>query len=76
MVDHKQLASKNPIDVDILQQEVIGLLDEISSLIDHTQADLNSVAETQYHQFQAQLAAAGRNVADLQLRMAIVGLLS
>jgi hypothetical protein len=76
MVDNKlnsqEITGKNPIDVDVLQQEVIGLLDEINLLIDHTQADLNSLAEPKYDQFQAQIAAAGRNVADLQLRMAIV----
>ncbi|MGL6339502.1 MAG: dynamin family protein [Waterburya sp.] len=76
MVDNKlnsqEVTGKNPINVDVLQQEVIGLLDEINLLIDHTQADLNSLAEPKYEQFQAQIAAAGRNVADLQLRMAIV----
>ncbi|MGL5075395.1 MAG: hypothetical protein ACRDBG_06070, partial [Waterburya sp.] len=76
MVDNKlnsqEVTGKNPINVDVLQQEVIGLLDEINLLIDHTQADLNSLAEPKYDQFQAQIAAAGRNVADLQLRMAIV----
>ncbi|BAZ43310.1 hypothetical protein NIES4102_03100 [Chondrocystis sp. NIES-4102] len=63
---------KNQITVDSLQQEVVSLLDEINILIDHTQADLKSLADPKYNQFQSQIAAASRNVADLQLRMAIV----
>ena len=51
----------------------MALLDEIKILIDNTQADLNnSAVQTNYNQFQAQIATAGQNVADLQLRMAIV----
>ncbi|MBE9044231.1 dynamin family protein [Pleurocapsales cyanobacterium LEGE 10410] len=75
MVDVKaesQVGNQNVIDVDSLQQEVIELLDDINLLIDDTQADLNSLAEPKYNQFQQQIAAAGQNVADLQLRMAIV----
>jgi GTPase SAR1 family protein len=66
---------KNSIQLDSLQQEVIGLLDEIGILIDNTQQDLNnhaSESEVKYDQFQQQITAAGKNVADLQLRMAIV----
>jgi len=66
---------KNSIQLDSLQQEVIGLLDEIGILIDNTQEDLNnhaSESEVKYDQFQQQITAAGQNVADLQLRMAIV----
>jgi Dynamin family len=66
---------KDSIQLDSLQQEVIGLLDEISILIDNTQEDLNNHAlesEVKYDQFQQQITAAGQNVADLQLRMAIV----
>lgn len=76
MVDIKaksqQSENKNTINVDKLQREVVGLLDEINLLIDNTQADLNTVTESKYDNFQAQIAAAGENVADLQLRMAIV----
>ena len=68
----QQLEQINVIDVDGLQQEVIGLLDQINLLIDHTQADLDSSGEHKYNQFQAQISAAGRNVANLELRMAIV----
>ncbi len=66
---------KHSIELDSLQQEVIGLLDEISVLIGNTQEDLNnhaSESEVKYDQFQQQITAAGQNVADLQLRMAIV----
>ena len=68
----QQLEQINAIDVDSLQQEVIGLLDQINLLIDHTQADLDSSGDHKYNQFQAQISAAGRNVANLELRMAIV----
>jgi hypothetical protein len=71
-LDSQEITGKTSINVDTLQQEVIGLLDEINLLIDHTQADLSSLAEPKYKQFQAQITAASRNVADLQLRMAIV----
>jgi GTPase SAR1 family protein len=71
-LDAQQSESQNTIDVDSLQQEVIQLLDEINLLIDDTQADLDSVAEPKYDRFKRQIAAAGENVADLQLRMAIV----
>jgi hypothetical protein len=70
--DSQEFMGKNSINIDSLQQEVIGLLDEINLLIDHTQADLNNLADPKYNQFQAQITAASRNVADLQLRMAIV----
>jgi hypothetical protein len=59
--------------IENLQQEVINLLDGINSLIDHTQASLTQDTSNQkYSQFQQQLAEASHNVADLQLRMAIV----
>ncbi|HHP7231098.1 MAG TPA: dynamin family protein, partial [Xenococcaceae cyanobacterium] len=74
--------------IENLQQEVINLLDGINSLIDHTQASLTQDTSNQkYGQFQQQLAEASprysvvgrrsllelrQNVADLQLRMAIV----
>ncbi|MGD1921284.1 MAG: dynamin family protein [Pleurocapsa sp.] len=64
--------SPHRIDIDILQQDVIELLDEINLLIDDTQSDLENVAKVKYDRFQSQIAAAGKNVADLQLRMAIV----
>ncbi|MDJ0596265.1 MAG: dynamin family protein [Pleurocapsa sp. MO_226.B13] len=70
--DSQQPQKQGTIDVDLLQQDVIGLLDEINLLIDDTQANLDSLTESKYEQFQAQIAAAGQNVADLQLRMAIV----
>ena len=70
-VDSQQ-RQKTIIDVDNLQQDVIGLLDEINHLIDDTQADLDNLTESKYDQFQAQIKAAGQNVADLHLRMAIV----
>ena len=74
MVDNKTDSQElgTAINVDSLQQDVIGLLDEINLLIDDTQADLDTLAECKYGQFQAQIAAAVKNVADLQLRMAIV----
>jgi len=64
--------SKNSVTVNSLQQEVVSLLDEINLLIEQTQTDLDSVTETKYSQFKAQIAAAGQNVADLKLRMSIV----
>ncbi|MEM7762432.1 MAG: dynamin family protein, partial [Cyanobacteria bacterium P01_A01_bin.40] len=67
-----QLAQISAIDVDSLQQEVIGLLDNINLLIDDTQTELDNSAEDKYNQFQAQISAAGHNVANLELRMAIV----
>ncbi|MEM8723458.1 MAG: dynamin family protein [Cyanobacteria bacterium P01_G01_bin.39] len=67
-----QLGQTNTIDVDNLQQEVIGLLDKINLLIDETQSDLDNSESDKYSQFQAQIAAAGHNVANLELRMAIV----
>ena len=63
---------KQQIDVDSLQQNVIGLLDEVNLLIEETQQDLEQIGNTKYHRFQEQIAAAGQNVADLQLKMAIV----
>ncbi len=63
----------NPIQLDLLQQEVIGLLDEIGTLIDLTQENLsNDDSEQKYIQFQQQVVRASQNVADLQLRMSIV----
>ncbi len=70
--DSQQLRQTAAIDVDSLQLEVISLLDQINLLIDHTQADLDSSADDKYDQFQAQISAAGDNVANLELRMAIV----
>ncbi len=64
--------SQYNIDIDSLQQDVIELLDEINLLIDDTQADADNLAKPEYDRFQTQIAAAGQNVADLQLRMAIV----
>ncbi|MDJ0742083.1 MAG: dynamin family protein [Xenococcaceae cyanobacterium MO_167.B27] len=59
--------------IENLQQEVINLLDDIGSLIDHTQASLTQDASgNKYSQFQQQLVEASQNVADLQLKMAIV----
>ena len=60
------------IDVEDLQQEVIELLNEVDRLIDDTQSNLDSVAKPKYNRFQTQIAAASKNVADLELRMAIV----
>ena len=71
-IDSQKSESLEATEVDRLQQDVIELLDEINLLIDDTQADLGSVAEPKYDRFKTQLAAAGENVADLQLRMAIV----
>ena len=63
----------NPIQLDLLQQEVIGLLDEIGTLMDLTQENLsNDDSEQKYIQFQQQVVRASQNVADLQLRMSIV----
>ena len=73
MVDsqaHSQ-QSEHTIDLDSLQQEVIALLDDVNLLIADTKADLNS-NEQQYDRFQAQIAAMEQNVANLELRMAIV----
>ena len=56
-----------------LQQEVIGLLNEVASVIDITQKNLSGDSSSQkYTQFQQQIAEASQNVADLQLRMSIV----
>lgn len=71
-VDLEVCDSQNVIDVDCLQQDVIQLLDEINLLIDNTHSDLDDVSKTKYDHFQSQITAAGKNVADLQLRMAIV----
>lgn len=73
MVDslaHSQ-QSEHTIDLDSLQEEVITLLDDVNLLIADTKADLNS-NEQQYDRFQAQIAAMEQNVANLELRMAIV----
>ena len=71
-VDFEACDSQDVIDVDSLQQDVIELLDEINLLIDDTQSDLDDAAKTKYDRFQSQIVAAGKNVADLQLRMTIV----
>ncbi len=64
---------KDSSQLDRLQQEVIGLLDEIGSLIDLTQENLSNDGSGQkYAQFQQQVTEASHNVADLQLRMSIV----
>ena len=64
---------KKPPKIENLQQEVIDLLDEITSLIDKTQLNLTHEASSgKYNQFKQQFAKASQNVADLQLRMAIV----
>ena len=68
----QKLENKNAVTVDSLQQEVVGLLDEIDLLIKSTQADLDSASKSKYSRFQKQINAAGQNVADLKLRMAIV----
>ncbi len=57
---------------DSLQQEVIDLLDQINRLIDDTQANLSNSDELKYDRVQTQISAAGQNVANLELRMAIV----
>ena len=64
--------NKNVVTIDSLQEEVVGLLDEITLLINSTQADLGSGTDTKYNRFQEQISAAGQSVADLKLRMAIV----
>ena len=60
------------IDVDGLQQGVIELLNEVDLLIDSTQSNLDNIAKSKYNRFQTQIAAASKNVSDLELRMAIV----
>ena len=69
---NSQQLGTNPVNVDGLQQEVITLLDEINLLIADTKADLNDSTELQYDRFQAQISAMEQNVANLELRMAIV----
>ena len=71
-VDTRHTQEQAIIDVDNLQQDVIGLLDKINLLIDSTQTDIENIAESKYEQFQTQIKAAGQNVAELHLRMAIV----
>ena len=74
MVDlsaHSQLQS-HEIDLDSLQQEVITLLDDVNLLIADTQADLCGSSGVQYDRFRAQISAMEQNVANLELRMAIV----
>ncbi|MEL6438450.1 MAG: dynamin family protein [Cyanobacteria bacterium J06621_8] len=70
--DSRQLKPSSSLDVDGLQQEVIGLLDQINLLIDDTQTELDNFNVDKYNQFQAQISAAGNSVANLELRMAIV----
>ena len=69
---NSQQSGKSSVNLDSLQQEVITLLDEINLLIADTKADLNDSTELQYDRFQAQISAMGQNVANLELRMAIV----
>ncbi|MCC0177235.1 dynamin family protein [Waterburya agarophytonicola K14] len=71
-VDFSESQSENTIDVDYLQQGVIELLDEINLLIDNTQSDLENLTESKYDLVKDQITAAVKNVADLELRMAIV----
>jgi|GEM_PF-391619 len=71
-VETQHTPKQTTIDVDILQQNVIGLLDEINLLIDSTQTDIDNLTESKYEQIQSQITAAGQNVAKLHLRMAIV----
>ncbi len=64
---------QKPPKIENLQQEVIDLLGEIGSLIDKTQLNLiKDASSSKYNQFQQQFAEASQNVADLQLRMAII----
>ena len=75
MVDlpaHSQQLESHTIDLDSLQQEVITLLDDVNLLIADTKADLSDSNGLQYDRFQAQISAMERNVANLELRMAIV----
>jgi hypothetical protein len=75
MSDLKLKSSKdsNPPQLDNLQREVLGLLTEISNLIDRTQENLsNQNSEQKYADFQQQFQEAGEDIAALQLRMAIV----
>ena len=75
MVDLPALSQQlqsHPIDLDSLQQEVITLLDDINLLITDTKADLSDSNKLQYDRFQAQISAMEQNVANLELRMAIV----
>ena len=67
-----QQLSSHTIDLDNLQQEVITLLDDVNVLIADTKADLSDSSALQYDRFQAQISAMEQNVANLELRMAIV----
>jgi hypothetical protein len=69
----KSLKNNDNLQLDNLQREVLGLLTEISSLIDRTQENLNNqTSEQKYTEFQQQFQEASENIAALQLRMAIV----
>ena len=64
---------QKPPKIENFQQDVIDLLDEITSLLEKTELNLTKEAsDSKYHQFKQQFAKASQNVADLQLRMAIV----
>ena len=70
MVDVKSNSADN---LDDLQQGVIGLLDEIKTLVQQTQENLsNDSSAEKYSQFQSQITEVSQNVTDLQLKMAIV----
>ena len=71
-VDSEVSKPQNIVDLDNLQQDVIELIDEIGLLIEDTQTDLDNATKSKYDRFQTQIAAAGQNVAQLQLKMAIV----
>ncbi len=68
-----QKTRQKPPKIENFQQDVIDLLDEITSLIEKTELNLTKEASSnKYRQFKQQFAKASQNVADLQLRMAIV----
>lgn len=71
-VSGNKTSQKTP-KIENFQQEVIDLLAEISSLIDKTELNLTQeTSSNKYSQFKQQFTEASQNVADLQLRMAIV----
>ncbi|WP_072013818.1 dynamin family protein [Myxosarcina sp. GI1] len=65
--------SNELVELDNLQREVIKVLTGVNTLIKDTQANLiNDAAEEKYELFEQQISDASQNVAELQLRMAIV----
>ncbi|VEP18262.1 Dynamin family protein [Hyella patelloides LEGE 07179] len=59
--------------LDSIQREVIELLGNISTLIENTKVSLvDGNANPKYNQFQQQFSNVSDNIADLQLRMAII----